>query len=148
MYLGCFDFLGLGRLDFRCDLAVLLANLHQLCISNAQGKSLPRRDLHPDTGHRVLPEVCRPPLHNLWIRIPSLDYPFVDLALEILLALFVCKRTAENCPEGALCGERDGFGCWDPQRRGSVCGKVGEEVEKLGVVGPEVDVGDGHAVCL
>ena len=29
-----------------------------------------------------------------------------------------------------------------------MCGKVGEEVKKLGVVGPEVDVGDGHAVGL
>lgn len=80
------------------------------------------------------PEVSRPPVNNLRVRIERLDSALVYASFEILLRLFVREGTTGDCPERALSREVGHAGDGYPERGRGVGGEVGEEVQETGVV--------------
>ena len=59
---------------------------------------------------------------------PCLEHPLVNRPFKVLLALLVDERTLGYGPERSLGWEADGGRAWYREGRGSVCGKVGEEL--------------------
>lgn len=79
-------------------------------------------------------EILDPPLDDFVVRIPRLDGALVDLALKVLLRLFMRERTARDGPERALGWEVDDARDGDREGGCGVRGEVQEEVEEPRVV--------------
>ncbi len=96
----------------------------------------------------MLLEVLDEHVDDLWVGVPSFDEALVGPTLEVLLGLFVDEGPTEDGPESALCGEVYGLRDGDAEGGCGVAGEVYEEIKELGVVGAEVQGGDGDAVSL
>lgn len=80
------------------------------------------------------PEVSRPPVNDLRVRIERLDSALMHASFEVLLRFFVRKGTAGDSPERALRREISHTGDGYPERRRGVGGEVGEEIQETRVV--------------
>lgn len=107
---------------------------------------MPPHDAHAHAGHSVRLDITHPPIDDLGVRVERLDSARVHAPLEILLRLLVRERPAGDGPERAAHGEghdaREGYA----ERGGRVGREVRRELDRLGLVGPELDRGDGDAV--
>lgn len=91
-------------------------------------------------------DITHPPIHDLGIRVESLNSARMHAPLEILLRLFVRERSARDRPERAARREGDDAGERYAERGGRVRRKVRCELDGLGLEGAELDLGDGDAV--
>lgn len=118
----------------------------QMRAAYTHSQPMPPHDAHPHTGHGVRLDIPHPPIHDLGIRVERLDSARVHAPREILLRLFVRERSARDSPERAARGEgrdaREGYA----ERGGRVGGEVRCELDRLGLVGAELDRRDGDAV--
>ena len=119
----------------------------QHLLSDADGHPLPRRRPHPNPGQHMPSEVLQPETDHLVVGVPGLDRTLVHLAFKVFLGLFVRERALGDGPERPLCWEIDGSRDGDRERGRCVGREMGEEIQQLGRVGPEMDDGDGDVVC-
>ena len=114
-------------------------NRLQMRAPDAYRQSVPTHNTHPDTQQRMRLQITHPPIHDLSVRVESLDRARVHAPLKVLLRFFVCERAPRDCPQRAPRGQRDNARERDPERRGGVGGKVCRELDGFGVVRAELD---------
>ena len=114
--------------------------------ADAHRQPMPPHDAHPDPGHGVRLHVAHPPIDDLRVRVVRLDGARAHAPLEVLLRLLVRERPPRDRPERPARRERRDAREGDPERGGRVRGEVRRELDRLGVVGTELDRGDGDAV--
>jgi hypothetical protein len=114
--------------------------------ANTDRQAMPPHDAHPDPRHSVRLDIPHPPIHDLGIRVESLDSARVHASFEILLRLLVHERPARDRPKRAARRERHDAREGYPERGAGVGGEVGRELDRLGIVGAELERGDGDAV--
>jgi hypothetical protein len=75
--------------------------------ANTNRQPMPPHDAHTDTRHGMRLDIPHPPIHDLSIRIKSLNSARMYAPLEILLRLFVRERPSGHRPERTAC--RQGY---------------------------------------